>query len=731
MNKKLLQRNKLYDTLAHHVITIGGIAVILSVVAILVLIVRVSLPLFSPPTSTVVPQSLVLDSQPVVLGLDDYQENIFTIDSHGLLSVIPLHGQVTVAPIDLSAGRDAAIIFTSRNGAEYCLLWDDGGVSVVSIGFKPVFASDSKRTIEPVISTTFTPAVSGTSVQQAFFVSSIDEDAPGSVLVTLDQDNSLTIGRTRVAESLFGDVEEEHELATIPAYFEPISTVALSEDGLQLYAGTNGGTLLHWDISEAPVLIDTVPAFKKPITALAMVFGSQSLAVGTADGRLTTWMGVRDSDASTTKKLRKIHILTPHDSAITAIRPSRRDKSLLSLSVNGALHLDHMTSERHLYSFELPKVGLAALNDRGNGLISINQQGLTLLSLHNPHPEVSFKTLFGKVWYESYDSPEYAWQSSSGSDDFEPKFSITPLLFGTIKGTLYAMVFALPLAIFGAVYVSQFAPSHLQQVIKPIVEVMASVPSVVIGFLIALVLAPFIETHLVALILCFLLVPLCFMFFLFCWHKGQKFRAIREMRSGFEFLIIIPVLILGVLISYVAAPFIEQTFFAGNFTQYLFQNFAATYDQRNCIIIAFGLGFCVIPIIFSISEDSLSNVPSGLSHASLALGASRWQTVWRVVLPSASPGIFAGSMIGLGRAVGETMIILMATGNTPIMDWSIFNGMRTLAANIAVEIPESPVDGTLYRVLFLCSVLLFCMTFVVNTGAELIRDHLRKKYARY
>ena len=139
----------------------------------------------------------------------------------------------------------------------------------------------------------------------------------------------------------------------------------------------------------------------------------------------------------------------------------------------------------------------------------------------------------------------------------------------------------------------------------------------------------------------------------------------------------------------------------------------------------------MVPIIFSIAEDALSNVPPSLSAASLALGASRWQTVWRVVLPSASPGIFAGIMIGFGRAVGETMIVLMATGNTPIMDWSIFNGMRTLSANIAVEIPEAPVGGTLYRVLFLCAVILFAMTFVLNTGAELVRERLRKKYMRY
>ena len=138
------------------------------------------------------------------------------------------------------------------------------------------------------------------------------------------------------------------------------------------------------------------------------------------------------------------------------------------------------------------------------------------------------------------------------------------------------------------------------------------------------------------------------------------------------------------------------------------------------------MGFAVIPIIFTISEDAFSSVPSSLTAASLALGASRWQTAVRVVLPTASPGIFSAIMVGFGRAVGETMIVLMATGNTPVMEWSIFNGIRTLSANIAVEIPEAPHGGTLYRTLFLAAAMLFVMTFVVNTVAEIIRQRLRR-----
>ena len=172
-------------------------------------------------------------------------------------------------------------------------------------------------------------------------------------------------------------------------------------------------------------------------------------------------------------------------------------------------------------------------------------------------------------------------------------------------------------------------------------------------------------------------------------------------------------------------------FFAGDLRQWLYGTQGVHYDQRNCVVVGMALGVAVIPIVFSICEDAMSSVPRSLTSAALALGASRWQTALHVILPAASPGIFAAVMLGLGRAIGETMIVLMATGNTPILDFSPFNGMRTMSAAIAVEIPEAPQGGTLYRVLFLTGALLFVFTFFINTGADLIARHLRKRYAQF
>ena len=152
-----------------------------------------------------------------------------------------------------------------------------------------------------------------------------------------------------------------------------------------------------------------------------------------------------------------------------------------------------------------------------------------------------------------------------------------------------------------------------------------------------------------------------------------------------------------------------------------------TYVQQNALVVGFARGFAIIPIIYTLAEDSLSEVPSQLREGSLGAGATQWQTAVRIVLPFAMSGIFSALMIGLGRAVGETMIVLMAAGNTPIMEWNAFNGFRTLSANIAVELPEAVIGSAHYRSLFLAGLVLFGMTFALNTVAELVRRHFRKR----
>jgi phosphate transport system permease protein len=251
---------------------------------------------------------------------------------------------------------------------------------------------------------------------------------------------------------------------------------------------------------------------------------------------------------------------------------------------------------------------------------------------------------------------------------------------------------------------------------------------VILGFLAGLWLAPYMEDHLPGIFTLLLLLPLGVLLCAYGWHRLPA--ALRNrVPDGWEAsLLVLPVIFLTWLSMVLSAP-LETWLFDGDMRLWMSQELGIGFDQRNSLVVGLAMGFAVIPTIFSIAEDAIFSVPKQLTFGSLALGATPWQTLVRVVLLTASPGIFSGVMIGFGRAVGETMIVLMATGNTPVMDFSIFQGMRTLSANIAVEMPESEVASTHYRVLFLAALVLFLFTFVFNTLAEIIRQRLRKKYS--
>lgn len=742
MNPAFLKKVKRNDRIARWIITVGGMAIIFSVIFILILIAKVSLPLFLAPGSDL-QASFQLekksgDESILALGLDEYLETGYLVDRSGLFHFFNVADGSTIdtLPADGHKGARKLVSATSYGRLNHVLVWDDGAVTIEQVRFFPFFDAehDNRRTIRHQLE----PLADFEALDRDDVVRTlarVDEEGR-QVRADLLKAGGLLVSIAEKEQSLFGDGEltvENHELSYEVA--GTVTSLTLSTDGLTLYAGTDRGEILRWDLSASaePLLVEVTRAFadQRRITALGLVFGDVSLIVGDSRGGVSTWFPVRDPDRGW--KLTLIHELKGHDAAVSAVSPTLHDKSVVSFAANG-LQISHMTSERYLIGLEAgdEKIVDYALSARGDGVMTLTDQGtVASWKLDIPHPEISLKTLFGKVWYEGYPEPTWAWQSSAGTDDYEPKLSLTPLIFGTLKGTFYAMLFAVPLAIFGAIYTSQFARPRFRGIVKPAVEVMAAIPTVIIGFLAALWLAPLIERSLGSMFLSLILIPAALMISIALWQAARKLEPLKQVERGYEFVAIAPVVVMAVAIAAVLGPGLESWLFGGDLKQWLFTEAGTRYDPRNCIIIAFAMGFAVIPIIFTIAEDSLSNVPPSLKAASLALGASRWQTVWRVILPSASPGIFAGTMIGFGRAVGETMIVLMATGNTAIMDLSIFNGMRPLSANIAVEIPEAPVDGSLYRTLFLSAVILFVMTFIVNTVAEIVRQRLRAKYGRF
>lgn len=739
MKRSSTQRAQLADRIAHVLITLGGVLIIVGVVGILLLIAREAVPLFLAPESEHI-SSFVAEGEAnpaLAVGMDEYAETGFLLYADGRVQIHKLENGSLVRRMALSPQGESALtkVMSNDDGRLTCL-WANGVVTIEEVAFAPEFSAEGERSIVCRVERVAEFASTST-VEVVDAVTALDPEAGASAVVRYADGTSMLFRETR-EEDLFGNVTTDMTSTTLPLPGHvDVSHMVMSPEGRWLYLAISSGDLLELRLdrrfSSESVARTSLSSDGSAVTALSFVLGGESLAVGTEDGDYSIWSRTPVERGANQRTLSRIHSLKSNQGALVSVQPSRRNKSLLGVTSAGGLRLDHMTSERNLVNLSLPNpVRLASLSRRGDGLIAVDSnEQVHIWLVDNPHPEASARTLFGKVWYEGYPEPDYTWQSSSASDDAEPKLSLIPLIFGSLKGTLYAMLLAVPLALFGALYTSQLTTPAVRNIVKPTVEIMAAIPSVVVGFLAALWFAPLVERNLSGYLLAVILLPACFMVALLMWQALRRIPWLRRAEEGYEFLAAMPILVLSGCLIYSISPWFEQVVFDGNVQQWLYDVVGVRYDPRNCVIIAFALGFAVIPIIFTIAEDSFSNVPRSLTAGSLALGASRWQTVWRVVLPSASPGIFAGTMIGFGRAVGETMIVLMATGNTPIMDWGPFNGMRTLSANIAVEIPEAPHGGTLYRILFLSAVVLFVMTFLLNTVAELVRQRLREKYGQF
>ncbi|VTP65712.1 Phosphate transport system permease protein pstC [Serratia rubidaea] len=394
-----------------------------------------------------------------------------------------------------------------------------------------------------------------------------------------------------------------------------------------------------------------------------------------------------------------------------------------ALQPDGAFALYSSIQSRPLLHARLAAgVQQAAFAPRGDGLLLETAQGWQQYRLNNDYPDVTWRSLWRKVWYENYPQPALVWQSTSGEDSYQAKFSLMPVIFGTLKAAGYAMLFAIPLALGGAVYTACFMSPALRRLVKPAIEVMGALPTVVIGLVAGIWLAPVIERHLLAILALPLLLAGAV---LLCGIAQQRWRPGR-LSPGGDLLLLLPALALTVWLAMALGPWLETQLFGQPMHFWLGDDF----DQRNTLVVGVAMGFALVPVIFSLAEDALFSVPTTLTQGSLALGATPWQTVARVTLPAASAGIFSALMIGFGRAVGETMIVLMATGNTPIVDGSLFQGLRALAANIAIEMPEAVFASSHYRVLFLTALVLFVFTFIVNTLAEAIRQRLRERYSQ-
>lgn len=723
------------DKLTQIGVTLGGTMVFVALLLIFFYLLYVVKPIFDGADVTPV-MTAQLDKPDVatlMVGSDEQNDIIYRVTSQGEVQFYRTATGQLIESNSIDIPTDAHIVssataFPSQQRFAYGL--SNGRVIIADIQFSVTYP-DNQRLITPKVSF----PLGQPSLQVA------DKDmALNQLTFAYSTDRMSFAYRSDAGQWLLSRQEGEENMMTEEVEWTATSSVIsdapvqvqqqlMTPDQRQLLL-RSGNRLFVYDIddTEAVSLMQVIELerAKTKVTDVSLLAGASSVLVSYDNGLILQYFQVNSDKGRQYQAIRQFS----NQAGVKRIASEFYRKSFATISDSGELNLLYTTSQRKLFSqtFDLKQPGVMGFSPRSNALVVEAGGQLHLFVVDNSHPEVSWSAMWDKVWYEGYPEPQYVWQSTSGSDDFEAKLSLMPLAFGTMKAALYAMLFATPLAIAGAIYTAYFMSPKVRAVVKPTIEIMEALPTVILGFLAGLWLAPLIEDNLPGLLLLLVLLPCSILLSAFAWHQLPG-RWKQRLPETYQELMLLPVIVFVGWFSFYISPVVEQAFFGGDSRMFITNELGITFDQRNALVVGIAMGFAVIPTIFSIAEDAVFSVPRHLSNGSLALGATNWQTLTKVVLLTASPGIFSAVMMGLGRAVGETMIVLMATGNTAIMEWSVFEGMRTLAANIAVEMPESAIGSSHYRVLFLAAFVLFIFTFVFNTIAEVVRQRLRERYS--
>ena len=732
-----LRLRLLKDRIARYGVAAGGIGVIFSILLIFFYLFFIVAPLAeTPEMDETAVYALQSESPLIYLAMEEQAEIGAVFEQSGKVRFISTSDGVLIQQVQLPIPKGVKIASFSAahpTSGVVVLGLSNGQALVVRHRYTLSYPND-RRVITPQIDYPLGSALVDVAADGSALLKVAIQEDESFTLVGWSKGGMLSVVRASPQESLLDDEAAfEFERSNGWTDLEDIQALLLDPVQRNLYVISHGGNLAWFnipDLSHARLveqLSITAPGVK--VLESSLLSGGTSIMVAGDDGVINQWFSVRDEQG--VRHLQKIRSFEDVGS-LRVLTPEYSRKVFFVADNDGNISAYHTTAHQQLLKepvADAPIVQLA-IAPRANALWALDDnKRLHFWHIKNEYPELSWDSLWSKVWYEGYDKPEYIWQSSAASNDFEPKLSLTPLTFGTLKAAFYAMLFAIPLSIMGAIFTAYFMAPKMRQLVKPTIEIMEALPTVILGFLAGLWLAPLIESHLPGLFALLLLLPVIVLLVAFLWSRLPVVLR-QRIPDGWEAALLVPVLIGAGALSLGLSPQLEQWLFAGDMPGWLQREMGIGFDQRNSLVVGMAMGFAVIPTIFSIAEDAIFSVPKYLTNGSLALGATPWQTLTRVVLLTASPGIFSGIMMGVGRAVGETMIVLMATGNTPVMDLSIFQGMRTLSANIAVEIPESEVGSTHYRVLFLAALVLFVFTFVFNTGAELVRQRLREKYSK-
>jgi len=844
-------------------ISAGGVGTIVAVTLIVAFLLWVAVPLLSGAS---LEERVVWAAQGrgdlLATGVDEYRRIAWTLGRDGRIGIFRADDGTPLGEKRLFGETDAPTAWSFPAGeTEFAFGYRDGTIRTGRIGFAMrILAADA---VPQELKGLAKGAVArlGDGIAERLgegrlgvrtLVASLDEPIPaakaaidlldvsvfrkedevvGHAFATLSADGRLTVQSESVRENMLtGEKVRTLSTAELPYGAHPDRArpahLLLSAVGNGVSVVWRDGMLERYDASDpAKSRLAETARLLKPgveVTAFGSLAGKATMVLGDTRGRVGAWFVIKPEGAGTVDGgvLVKGHDLEGGASRVTALAASARARLLAVGHDDGSVFVFFVTGETVLASAPGGEgaVSAVAFAPKQDGILAAGPGGLRLYDFDAKYPEAAPRQLLGKVWYEGYPAPERAWQSTGGSDA-EPKLGIWPLVFGTLKGTLYSILIATPIALLAAVYTSEFLEARRRARIKAVIEMMASLPSVVLGFLAALVIARFVEHALTATIIAFAAVPFFLLLGARLWqllpqgvalrmsglprvaaiavaaavgilaasalggpleralfsglgHDGKETADVRAWLASPKFgdaaggwvVLLLPLTVLAAaaVSTLVVAPWLRRVSTGwsplrcagADLVRYLAAagaavglawllaallarggvdaraGFVGAYEQRNALIVGFVMGFAIVPIIYTLAEDALSSVPVALRAASLGAGATHWQTAYRVVIPTAMSGLFGALMVGLGRAVGETMIILMASGNTPIDEWNAFNGFRSLSANIAIEMMEAAKNGALYRTLFVTALVLFAMTFVVNTAAELVRRRFRKRFAQ-
>ena len=595
-------------------IRVGGVGVVLAVFGMLAFLVFQVFPLFvgakvSPAGSLAVP------ADAVAFGEDEYGALPFVVRRDGgIVCLRAADGGKVLDWIPLVGDRRVTAVRSYPRTGLVFLGLSDGSVQEVRVAYRSTFDEAGKRTVEPVV-TALEPVAIGRPGLPCLDV--WNAKGPQSRLLIVRQEEAgkplLTAVRLTERKGLGGrgkvTVSPPFVVAADAPSVEHVLLPSTAES--LIVVGRSGEVRAYADDGKTFGLLQTFVPFKESadpaVAAVGLIFGNVSAVFVDRTGAQQVWSMYPQvqPDGLSQRRWGRIHDGERLAGAGQGVYAAESNKCYLALA-GGRLRLTNMTTGTVRWEGEAPAGGIRQVAFAGgyDRFTALSADGKLLRwEIVDHHPESSWKAFFGKIWYEGATGPAYSWQSSAGSDEFEPKYSLVPLFYGTVKGTFYALLFALPIALTAAVYVSQFLRPEYRQVVKPVMEVMASLPSVVLGFLAGLWLAPLVDPRLISLFCAIGILAPAALFAGFLWSVlPQPVR--RQVRPGMEFLWLLPFLALCAWVAWQAGPSVEAAFFTvkdsasglpvADFREWWRQTTGQTYDSRNSLVVGFVMGFAVI-----------------------------------------------------------------------------------------------------------------------------------------